>query len=174
MRLFTRVLIVLGLLVVVLAGAFKLGGPDLLVKYPASVDKTFAQTGDTTLYVAPQSVTPVAKPLTVPLTVQVRMHTIGHAGNDIVVAEEQQQNLNKGAIKADQKLTFVFDRSTMKNVANVRAFAFDPNRGLDRSRTTPSTFRSTPAAGRTRSGRTKRAPRSPWNRSARPPTTGSG
>ncbi len=133
MRLFTRALIVLGLLIVVLAGAFKLGGPDLLVKYPGAVDKTFDQTGDTTLYVAPQSVTPVSRALVLPLAVKVRLHTIGHVGNNIVVAEDQQQNINKGALKADQKLTFVFDRSSMKNVTNVRAFAFDPTRGLDRS-----------------------------------------
>ncbi|MGF7233920.1 MAG: porin PorA family protein [Frankia sp.] len=133
MRQFARALVVLGLLLVVLAGAFKLAGPDLLVKYPSTVDKTFEQTGDTTLYVLLRSVTPLSKTLSVPLSVKVRLHTIGHAGNAIVVAEDQQQDINKGAIKTDRKLNFVFDRSSMKNVANIRAFAFDPTKGLDRS-----------------------------------------
>jgi hypothetical protein len=128
-----RALAVLGLLLLVLAGVFALVGPGQFVKYPASVDKSFDETGDMSFYVAPTTLTPAGKPLVLPLTVKVRLHTIGHSSNKIVMAEDRNENIGTGTGKADRRLVFAFDRGSVKNVTDSRAYAFDPSTVVDRS-----------------------------------------
>jgi Porin PorA len=134
MRLVPRTLSVLGLLLIATAGLWSLVAPKVLVKFPVSVDQSFRESGDVTLYSAGGA--PLASPATLPLNVGVNLTVVGHAGDRVTVRETQKQDIGSGALKqptAVRTLQYVFDRRSMKNAPDLSSFAFTPPTIVDRS-----------------------------------------
>lgn len=134
MRRVPRMVSVLGLLLLVAAGTWSLAAPGLLVKFPLSVNQSFRENGDVTLYSL--GGTPLATPATLPLNVGVNLKVVAHAGDRVTVAETQTQDIGSGALKQPttvRTLQYVFDRRSMRNVPDLAAFAFTPPTVVDRS-----------------------------------------
>ena len=105
-----------------------------LVKYPTDIDASPQYKGTFTVYVDPASAAPLATPLQVPLTIDRHIKANGsQSGADRVLVDETI-DLHAGTlVNTTQHNVYVMDRSTLANVADPRAYAFDPANVVDRS-----------------------------------------
>ena len=107
-----------------------------LVKYPTDLDVTPRYEGSFTLFVDPETATPLATPVELPLEIDRHIRSVGdQSDSSRVVVEETITQKAGELIDATQTNVYVMDRRTMQNVADGRAFAFDPANVVDRSGT---------------------------------------
>lgn len=105
-----------------------------LVKYPTDLDASPHYAGTFTLYVDPATAAPLATPQQVPLTIDRHIQSIGsQSGADLVVVDETIDMHAGALVNTTQHNVYVMDRSTLANVADPRAFAFEPSNVVDRS-----------------------------------------
>ena len=105
-----------------------------LVKYPTDLDVTPQYTGTFTVLVDPATGAPLAKPVVLPLTVQRHLQALGdESGADTVVVKETISQKAGTLLDATQTNVYVMDRSTLKNLRDPRAYAFEPENVVDRS-----------------------------------------
>lgn len=124
-----------------LAGAFGLAalawmviGVPALVKYPTDLDVTPRYEGSFTLMVDPVTAAPLDEPTEAPLTVERRIAVDGdESGASRAVVEETIDQRAGDLVELTQRNVYVMDRSTLENVEDGRAFAFEPENGVDRS-----------------------------------------
>ncbi|MGF7233919.1 MAG: porin PorA family protein [Frankia sp.] len=122
----------LGVLLLLLALLWKVFAPGQLVKYKTDVDKTPHEVGSVTLYVDPATTAPVAKPTTFKLDVEARLHVVNHTSSTVVVDLDQTQKIGP-LPTAHANLQYVFNRRSMKNKTDDRAWAYQPSTVVDRS-----------------------------------------
>lgn len=109
-------------------------GVPALVKYPTDLDERPRYAGTFSLLVNPSTAAPLAKPVVMPLTVDRHLRAIGHeSGSSRVVVRETIHQVAGDLLDVTQTNQYVMDRSTLKNVADDRAFAFAPTNVVDRS-----------------------------------------
>lgn len=126
-------LLVAGLFAVA-ALVWMLIGVPALVKYPTDLDASPRYEGTFTVLVDPSTAAPLAEPMVLPLTVDRHIQAIGEeSGSSRVVVRETITQRAGELLDVTQTNTYVMDRSTLKNVADDRAFAFDPANVVDRS-----------------------------------------
>lgn len=107
-----------------------------LVKYPTDLDVTARYEGSFTLFVDPETATPLAAPVELALEIDRHIRSVAdQSGSSRVVVEETITQKAGELIDATQTNVYVMDRRTMQNVADGRAFAFDPSNVVDRSGT---------------------------------------
>src|SRR5262245_14180955 len=105
-----------------------------LVKYPTDVDETPEYSGTVTLYLDPQTYAPLATPIEAPLNVSRHIQALGdESSDDLVVLSEQITLEAQGLFSGNLDSQYVMDRKTMENVADDRAWAFNPQNVVDRS-----------------------------------------
>jgi hypothetical protein len=109
-------------------------GVPTLVKYPSDLDITPRYEGTFTLLVDPATAAPLDDPLVLPLTIDRHIEVIDSSASRAVVQETIQQRAGD-LVDTTQTNVYVIDRSTMENVADDRAYAFDPSNVVDRSGT---------------------------------------
>jgi hypothetical protein len=108
----------------------------VLVKYPTDLDVTPHYQGVFTLFVDPTTAAPLATPRQAPLEIDRHVRSLGNeSGSSLVVVEETIRQRAADLVDATQTNVYVMDRRTMQNVADDRAYAFDPSNVVDRSGT---------------------------------------
>ncbi|MGH9085392.1 MAG: porin PorA family protein [Acidimicrobiales bacterium] len=104
------------------------------VKYPTDLDVSPQYEGTFTLFVDPSTAAPLGEPLEVPLTVDRHIEAIeDQSGSSQVVVNETITQRAGDLIDTTQSNVYVMDRSTLENVADERAHAFEPTNVVDRS-----------------------------------------
>jgi hypothetical protein len=129
-----RPIVILGALGVVLftaAALWLLFAPGALVKYPDDLDKTVVAKGTVSVYVDPETGAPAA-PQTLPLTIKRNLRVVESTGSEAVVLETSTEQVGT---QAPQELhqQYVIDRSSLKNVSDHHAYAYQPVNVADRS-----------------------------------------
>jgi hypothetical protein len=105
-----------------------------LVKYPTDLDVTPRYEGVFTLFVDPETATPLATPVEMPLDIERHIRSLGdESGASRVVVEETITQRAGDFVDATQTNVYVMDRRTLQNVADDRAYAFEPSNVVDRS-----------------------------------------
>lgn len=105
-----------------------------LVKYPTDLDVTPLYEGTFTLFVDRTTAAPLAIPLRVPFEIERHIRSLGdESSSSRVVVEEIITERAGDLVNATQTNVYVMDRRTMENVADDRAYAFDPSNVVDRS-----------------------------------------
>ncbi len=105
-----------------------------LVKYPTDLDVDLQYKGTFTVLVNPTTAAPLAEPMVLPLTVDRHIEAVGdESGSSLVVVRETIHQQAGDLLDVTQTNQYVMDRSTVENVADDRAFAFDPANVVDRS-----------------------------------------
>ena len=109
-------------------------GVSALVKYPTDLDVNPRYEGTFSLHVDPTTAAPLATPLEQPLTIDRRIRAVGdESGADTVVVEETIAQKAGDFVDTTQTNVYVMDRRTLENVADDRAYAFDPENVVDRA-----------------------------------------
>jgi hypothetical protein len=109
-------------------------GVPTLVKYPTDLDVSPQYEGTFSLLVDPSTAVPLAEPVVMPLTVDRHLEAIGdESGSSRVVVRETIHQVAGDLLDVTQTNQYVMDRSSVENVADDRAFAFDPANVVDRS-----------------------------------------
>jgi hypothetical protein len=105
-----------------------------LVKYPTDLDVTPRYQGIFTLYVDPTTTAPLATPLQLPLDIERHIRSLeDESGASRAVVEETITQRAGDLVEASQTNVYVMDRRKLQNVADDRAYAFDPANVVDRS-----------------------------------------
>jgi hypothetical protein len=105
-----------------------------LVKYPTDINATPRYEGTFSVFVDQGTFAPLASPQQLPLTVERHIQAIGdQSGADTVLVDETITQHAGSLVNTTQHNVYVMDRSTAKNIADSRAYAFDPSNVLDRS-----------------------------------------
>ena len=105
-----------------------------LVKYPTDLDVDLQYKGTFTVLVNPTTAAPLAEPMVLPLTVDRHIEAVGEeSGASLVVVRETIRQQAGDLLDVTQTNHYVMDRSTLENVADERAYAFDPANVVDRS-----------------------------------------
>jgi hypothetical protein len=114
--------------------AWMVVGVPTLVKYPTDLDVSPQYEGTFSLLVDPLTAAPLAEPVVMPLTVDRRIEAIeDESGSSRVVVRETIHQVAGELLDVTQTNQYVMDRSSIENVADDRAFAFDPANVVDRS-----------------------------------------
>ena len=109
-------------------------GVPTVVKYPADLDASPRYEGSFSLLVDPLTATPLAAPVTMPLTVDRHIEAVGdESGSSTVVVRETIHQVAGDLLDVTQTNQYVMDRSSIENVADDRAYAFDQDNVVDRS-----------------------------------------
>jgi hypothetical protein len=105
-----------------------------VVKYPTDVDARLSYAGTFTVFADPSTFAPLDTPLGTPLTIERHIKADGDAsGSSRVVLEETIEQRAGGAVETTQHNAYVMDRNDITNVADGRAYSFDPDNVVDRS-----------------------------------------
>jgi hypothetical protein len=105
-----------------------------LVKYPTDLSTDLQYKGTFTVLVDPTTAAPLAEPMVLPLTVDRHLEAVGgESSASLVVVRETIRQQAGALLDVTQTNQYVMDRSTVENVADARAFAFDPANVVDRS-----------------------------------------
>ena len=109
-------------------------GVPTFVKYPTDLDATPSYEGTFTVLVDASTAAPLAEPIELPLTVERHIESLDdEAGASRVVVRETIDLRAGDLLETTQVSQYVMDRSTLENVADDRAFAYDPANVVDRS-----------------------------------------
>jgi hypothetical protein len=105
-----------------------------LVRYPIDLDVTPRYEGVFTLFFDPETAAPLATPVELPLDIERHIRSVGdESGSSRVLVEETITQRAGDIVDATQTNVYVMDRRTLQNVADDRAYAFDPSNVVDRS-----------------------------------------
>lgn len=109
-------------------------GVPAFVKYPTDIDVTTEYEGTFSLLVDPGSAAPLDEPMEMPLTVERHVEAVGtQSDSSRVVVRETIEEKAGDLVDITQTHTYVMDRSTIENMTDERAFAFDEGNVVDRS-----------------------------------------
>jgi len=107
---------------------------DALVKYPTDLDATLHYKGAFTLFVDPATAAPLATPRQAPLDIERHVRALGYeSGSSRVLIKETISQKAGALVNATETNVYAMDRRTLQNVADDRAYAFDPSNVVDRS-----------------------------------------
>lgn len=104
-----------------------------LVKYPTDVDATPRYAGTFTQYVDAGTGAPLATPAQMPMTIERHIQAIGDQSGSSTVVIRETIVQKAGPLTLTQRNQYVMDRTTLKNLKDDRAYAYDPANVVDRS-----------------------------------------
>ncbi len=108
-------------------------GVPTFVKYPTDLEASPHYKGTFRAFVD-LSMAPLAQPMTVPLTIDRHIQAIGdQSGASKVLVRETIDQKAGDLVNTSQTNDYVMDRSTLKNVADDRAYAFEKSNVVDRA-----------------------------------------
>jgi len=111
-------------------------GIPMVVRYPTDLEASPRYEGTFSLLVDPLTGAPLAEPVVMPLTVDRHIEAVGdESGSSRVVVRETIHQVAGDLLDVTQTNQYVMDRSSVENVADDRAFAFDEANVVDRSGT---------------------------------------
>src|SRR5690606_38503223 len=116
-----------------LALAWMVGAVPALVKYPTDLDVSPAYDGTFRAFVD-TSAAPLEDPLEWPLMIDRRIEAVDEeSGASRVLVRETIEQRAGPILDTTQRNAYVMDRSSLENVSDERAFAFDEANVVDRS-----------------------------------------
>lgn len=131
---YPRTALWMGAVLAVAALVWMLVAVPALVKYPTDLDVSPRYAGTFTVLVDPATAAPLDEPMELPLTVDRRIQSISdESGSSQVFVRETIEQRAGDLIDVTQTNGYVMDRSSLENVADDRAFAFDESNVVDRS-----------------------------------------
>ena len=131
---FPRPALAIALVLALATAAWLVVAVPALVKYPTDLDVAPRYEGTFTVFVDPATAFPLEQPVELPLTVDRRIEAVpDESGGSTVLVQETITQQAGGMIDATQTNVYVMDRSTLRNVRDDRAYAFDPANTVDRS-----------------------------------------
>jgi hypothetical protein len=131
---YPRTALWVGAVLAAAALAWMLVGVPAVVKYPTDLDVSPRYEGTFSVLVDPATAAPLDEPMQLPLTVDRRIQSIpDESGSSRVLVRETIHQQAGDLIDTTQTNAYVMDRSTLKNVKDDRAFAFDESNVVDRS-----------------------------------------
>jgi Porin PorA len=108
-------------------------GVPTFVKYPTDLEASPRYEGSFRAFVD-LSMTPLAEPVVMPLTVDRHIEAIGdESGSSRVLVRETIDQKAGDLVDTTQTNEYVMDRSTLENVSDDRAYSFDAANTVDRS-----------------------------------------
>jgi hypothetical protein len=127
------VALVAGIVVLILAGIFRLAVVPAMLKFPTDLDVTPRYEGQQEIFVDPASGAPLAKPRELPLQITRHLKADGSKSTGSrVVIDEDITAVVRGGTTLRQQNRYVMDRKKIVNVADPKAFAFTPSNVVDR------------------------------------------
>jgi Porin PorA len=130
---YPRTALWIGAVLALAAAAWMVLGVPTFVKYPTDVDASPRYEGDFRAFVD-FSMVPLDEPMEVPLTIDRHIEAIGNeSGSSQVLVRETIAQKAGDLVDTTQTNQYVMDRSTLQNVADDRAYAFDEANVVDRS-----------------------------------------
>lgn len=108
-------------------------GVPTFVKYPTDLEASPHYKGTFRAYVD-MSMKPLAQPMSLPLTIDRHIQAISdQSGASTVLVRENIDQKAGHLVNTSQTNDYVMDRSTLKNVADPRAYAFEKSNAVDRA-----------------------------------------
>ncbi len=120
------VMAVVGLVLVLAAGAWSLWAVPKLVKFPLNTDLQLQYTGRFVTYVDAHTGLPLAQPVSVALTVNRHIKALGSESTSGVAAVEEQLTVIQGGTTTNETNVYALDRRAMDDVASSHAYTFAP------------------------------------------------
>lgn len=131
-----KVLLVAGAVLVVAAVLWRLVAVPALVAFPTDTDATPRYEGTVTLFVDPATAAPLPTPTREPLTIERHIAAVpDQSDRDTVLIDETIVEKAGAIIDTTQRNAYVMDRRTNLNLADDRAYDFDPANVVDRAGT---------------------------------------
>ena len=131
---YPRPALVAGTVFALAALAWMAVGVPTFVKYPTDLDATPRYEGTFTVLVDATTAAPLPEPIELPLTVERHIESLDEESGATHVVVRETIDLRAGdVLEATQVNQYVMDRSTLENVADDRAYAYDPANVVDRS-----------------------------------------
>jgi len=132
MTLRTKLLAIVGAIVVIASFAWRPVAEPRLVKFPSHLDRTLHYAGTATVYVDAGTGAALPSPTAQPLTVDRHLQTVAGGGSGTVVVRETLTFFTGGRALTEQN-QYVMDRRTMRNVRSPLSWAIVPSNVVDRS-----------------------------------------
>lgn len=130
----SKIWFAVGGVLVIAAVLWMLVGVPMLVKYPTDLKASPKYSGTFSVYVNPADMSPLATPITSPMTISREIRAIGsESGSSKVVVKETIVQKAGDLMNTTQTNQYVMDRRSLKNVKDPRAYAFTPSNVVDRS-----------------------------------------
>jgi hypothetical protein len=136
---------------IVLLGAAALWRPvavPQLVKFPSRLDETTNYRGTFTVHADPATGQPLPDPMSLPLVIDRRVHTLPGGGAHTAVLEEAV-TYRVGDTTQRERHRYVIDRRSMQNLDDGRGWSFSPGNRVDQA----GTYRVTLPLGTSADGR---------------------
>lgn len=129
-------LLAIGSLLVIGAVVWRLVAVPALVTFPTDTVATLRYEGTMTLFVDPATAGPLPSPTQLPLTIERHIEAVeSESDASTVLVDETIVEKAGTLVDTTERNAYVMDRRTMLNVADDRAYDFDPANVVDRSGT---------------------------------------
>lgn len=133
MRRLGKALVTAGVVFLGLGAVFWLLVPGVAVKYPGGgLDKTAIANGTFTLYVDPATTAPRQPAQQLPLRIERRLQVVDNSPGSSVVQEDDAEFVGP-LPRQDFEQRYILDRSNVRNLSDLRAYAYAPDNLVDRS-----------------------------------------
>ncbi|MGH9234782.1 MAG: porin PorA family protein [Acidimicrobiales bacterium] len=123
-----------GLTLLVVAALWRPLAVPRLATFPSSVDETTHYGGTFTLYVEPATGQPLAEPMSLPLVIHRRVHTLPGGGAHTVVVEEAV-SYQIADTTQEERHQYVIDRRSMQHRDDGRSWSFSPENRIHQAGT---------------------------------------
>ncbi len=133
MRRFAKVLLGVGVLVCIVAIAWRPVVVPRVVKLPSNVDRTDSYAGTFVTFVDRATGATLTTPKSAPLTIDRHVQSVGDQTGSSVAVLKETLTAKMGDQTQVEENQYTVDRRTMQNVADPRAWAFSPANLVDRS-----------------------------------------
>lgn len=120
-------MVVIGVVLVLAAGAWSLWAVPSVVKFPLSTNLQLQYTGHFVTYMDARTGLPLAKPTSVPLTMSRTIKAVGSESSSSVAVVEEHIVLHYAGNTATETNYYALDRRSMDNVTSSRAWTFAPS-----------------------------------------------
>ena len=123
MRRATKVMGVIGLVLLVATGLWLRIAPGQLIRYPSDLDRTAVAEGKLTLFLDPATGAARGVPQELPLSIERRVQVVDSSGSEATVQETSVERV--GALPEQTiEHRYVIDRGSLENVKSDQAYAY--------------------------------------------------
>jgi Porin PorA len=132
MRRATKVMGVIGLVLLVATGVWLLIAPGQLIRYPSDLDKTAVAEGKLTLFLDPATGAARGVPQELPLRIERRVQVVESSGSQATV---QETSVERVGPLPEQTLEhrYMIDRASLENIESGQAYAYTQENVTDRA-----------------------------------------
>lgn len=123
-------MLAIGLVLLVAAALWRPVAVPQLARFPSHVDETTHYAGTFTLHADQATLRPLEEPVTVPLEIDRRVHTLPGGGARTAVVEEAV-SYRIAEVAQEERHHYVIDRRSMQHRDDGRSWSFSPDNRID-------------------------------------------